>query len=116
MGDEKKQLLALRGLESAAGYLQTKVASRIDTRYTPRLAFVLDQGVKKQLEVNRILRAVLPATSSAVATEEEGSSHDAAAVDDTDVANASATASDDQATAAADPTWPASESTSDQDG
>jgi ribosome-binding factor A len=71
MGDEKKQTLGLRGLQSAAGFLQAKVANRIDTRYTPRLAFVLDQGVKKSLEVNRILREVLP-----VATEDAESEMD----------------------------------------
>jgi len=60
MGEEKKQQLSLRGLESSAGFLQTKVAKRIDTRYTPRLSFVLDQGVKKSLEVHRILQEVLP--------------------------------------------------------
>jgi ribosome-binding factor A len=60
MGDEKKQQLSLRGLESSAGFLQTKVARRIDTRYTPRLSFVLDQGVKKSIEVQRILNEVLP--------------------------------------------------------
>lgn len=60
MGDEKKQILSLRGLESSAGFLQSKVGKRIDTRYTPRLQFVLDQGVKKSLEVARILKEVLP--------------------------------------------------------
>ena len=60
MGDEKKQQLSLRGLQSAAGYLQSKVNQRIDTRYTPRIAFLLDQGVKKSIEVSRILDEVLP--------------------------------------------------------
>jgi ribosome-binding factor A len=60
MGDEAKQKLSLHGLQSAAGFLQSKVASRIDTRYTPRLEFVLDQGVKKSIEIARILREVLP--------------------------------------------------------
>lgn len=60
MGDEAKQRLSLRGLESATGYLQAKCASRIDTRYTPRLAFVLDQGVKRSIEISRILKEVLP--------------------------------------------------------
>jgi ribosome-binding factor A len=60
MGDEKKQNLCLHGLQSAAGFLQSKVANRIDTRYTPRLEFVLDQGVKKSIEIARILREVLP--------------------------------------------------------
>lgn len=60
MGEETKQNLAMHGLQSAAGFLQSKVASRIDTRYTPRLEFVLDQGVKKSIEIARILREVLP--------------------------------------------------------
>jgi ribosome-binding factor A len=61
MGDEARQKLSLRGLENAAGFLQSKVAKRIDTRYTPRLAFVLDLGVKRSIEISRILQAVLPA-------------------------------------------------------
>jgi len=60
MGEEGKQQLSLRGLQHAAGYLQSKVADRLETRYTPRLTFVLDQGVKKSIEVARILREVLP--------------------------------------------------------
>ncbi len=60
MGNEKKQELCLRGLKSCAGFLQAKIAKRIDTRYTPRLEFVLDQGVKKQLAVSKILDEILP--------------------------------------------------------
>jgi ribosome-binding factor A len=70
MGDEAKQRLTLRGLESAAGFLQAKCASRIDTRYTPRLAFVLDQGVKRSIEISRILREVLPEEESPPEPEE----------------------------------------------
>ncbi|MCA9190961.1 MAG: 30S ribosome-binding factor RbfA [Planctomycetales bacterium] len=55
MGDEGRQALCLRGLANAAGFLQSKVAKRIDTRYTPRLSFEIDEGVKKSLEVGRIL-------------------------------------------------------------
>jgi ribosome-binding factor A len=60
MGSEKEQQLSLSGLQNAAGFLQKKIAERIETRYTPRLTFVLDQGVKNSLEINRILREVLP--------------------------------------------------------
>jgi ribosome-binding factor A len=60
MGDETKQQLSLKGLRNAAGFLQQKVGQRIDTRYTPRILFVLDQGVKRSLEVSRILKEVLP--------------------------------------------------------
>ena len=60
MGDEKQQKLSLSGLQNAAGFLQQKIAERIDTRYTPRLSFVMDKGVKNSLEVLRILNEVLP--------------------------------------------------------
>jgi ribosome-binding factor A len=64
MGDMPKQNLSLRGLQSAAGFLQQKIGRRIETRYTPRLQFMLDQGVKKSLEVTRILDEVLPKQST----------------------------------------------------
>ena len=64
MGDETKQNLTLRGLESAAGFLQSKVAKRIDTRYTPRLTFMLDLGVKRSIAISKILAEVLPPAGS----------------------------------------------------
>lgn len=60
MGNESRQQLCLRGLQNAAGFLQQRVNDRIDTRYTPRLQFVLDQGVKRSIEVSRLLRELLP--------------------------------------------------------
>lgn len=62
MGDDAKQKLALRGLNSSAGFLQQKIAKRIDTRYTPRLSFVLDKGIKHSIEVSRLLGELLPET------------------------------------------------------
>jgi len=60
MGDEKAQDLCLHGLQSASGFLQQKISKRIDTRYTPRLKFLIDKGVKNSLAVAEILRQVLP--------------------------------------------------------
>jgi ribosome-binding factor A len=60
MGSDTKQQLCLRGLQHAAGFLQSKVGDRLEMRFTPRLTFLLDQGVKKSIEVARILREVLP--------------------------------------------------------
>lgn len=82
MGDETKQQLSLRGLQNAAGFLQTKVAKRIDTRYTPRLAFVLDLGVKRSIEISRILKSVLPAEHTEDVTEPN---HDATESSDDDI-------------------------------
>jgi len=60
MGDESQQNLSLRGLESAAGFLQAKIADEVELRYTPRLKFILDQGVKRSIEISRILDEILP--------------------------------------------------------
>jgi ribosome-binding factor A len=59
MGDEKTQRLSMRGLESARGFLQAKIAENVQTRYTPILQFHLDQGVKRSIEASRLLREVL---------------------------------------------------------
>jgi len=71
MGDEKKQQLSLSGLQNAAGFLQKKIADEIDTRYTPRLTFVIDKGVKNSLEIQRILNEVLPRPALPDQDEEE---------------------------------------------
>jgi ribosome-binding factor A len=60
MGDETQQKLCLHGLRSSAGFLQSKISDRIDTRYTPRLQFTLDEGVKKSLAISQMLRELLP--------------------------------------------------------
>ncbi len=70
MGDEKQQALSLSGLQNSAGFLQRKIADRIETRYTPRLTFVIDTGVKNSLEVLRILKEVLPKQENADEREE----------------------------------------------
>ena len=64
MGEEPQQRLSMKGLSSAAGFLQAKVAKRLELRYTPRLSFILDMGVKRSIEVARILREVLPPADS----------------------------------------------------
>jgi ribosome-binding factor A len=61
MGDDKQQNLVLHGLRSSAGFLQSKISDRIDTRYTPRLRFELDMGVKKSLAISQLLNDLLPA-------------------------------------------------------
>jgi ribosome-binding factor A len=60
MDDQTHQELTLRGLQSAAGFLQAKLARELELRYTPKLTFLLDQGVKRSIEIARILKEVLP--------------------------------------------------------
>jgi ribosome-binding factor A len=56
MGSEKEQQLTMHGLRSAAGFIQTKVADRLTTRYVPHITFILDEGVKKSIEIARLIR------------------------------------------------------------
>ncbi len=60
MGTEAKQKLCLKGLQNAAGFFQRKIADRIQTRYTPKVLFVLDKGVKNSILVAKLLKDVLP--------------------------------------------------------
>jgi ribosome-binding factor A len=69
MGDETQQKLTLRGLQSAAGFLQAKIAKQIDIRYTPKLSFLLDQGVKRSIAVAQILQQVLPKDKDPAASQ-----------------------------------------------
>ena len=71
MGDEKSAALTMPGLTSARGFLQSKVAEYIKSRYTPELRFVLDDGVKKAIQTAEMLRDVLP-TDSASEVSEQG--------------------------------------------
>jgi ribosome-binding factor A len=74
MGTVKEQQLAMHGLKHSAGFIQSKLAKRLQTRFTPVLTFVLDQGVKNSIEMTRLINEALgqsaPATSPE--TEEEG--------------------------------------------
>lgn len=56
MGDAKDQSLAMHGLDSARGFIQSKIADRLQTKNTPIIRFVLDPSVKKSIEVSRALQ------------------------------------------------------------
>ncbi|MDO5552809.1 MAG: 30S ribosome-binding factor RbfA [Planctomycetia bacterium] len=76
-GGDAKEALALRGLTSACGFLQQKCAARIDTRYTPRLQFLVDEGMKNLVAVSQIL-----ADEKNAREGEDGESGDSATTDD----------------------------------
>jgi ribosome-binding factor A len=59
MGTTKEQELSLHGLRSSAGFVQSRLASRLKTRFTPVVQFVLDQGVKKSIEITRLINEAL---------------------------------------------------------
>lgn len=59
MGTEKEQSLCMHGLKNSAGFVQAKLAKRLQTRHTPLVTFVLDQGVKKSIEMTRLINEAL---------------------------------------------------------
>jgi ribosome-binding factor A len=59
MGTPQEQALCLHGLKHAAGFVQSQLAGRLQTRYTPLIHFVLDQGVKKSIEITRLIKEAL---------------------------------------------------------
>src|SRR5262245_35928955 len=79
MGSEKEQQLTMHGLKSAAGFIQTKLADRLTSRYVPHITFVLDEGVKKSVEIARLIREEnerLAADHAAAGTGEASDEHE----------------------------------------
>jgi ribosome-binding factor A len=64
MGTTKEQDLCMHGLRHAAGYIQSKLAKRLQTRFTPTVKFIVDQGVKNSIEVSRLINEALAQTAS----------------------------------------------------
>ena len=73
-GDEKTQSLSMHGLRSARGFIQSKIAERLDLRYTPVLTFILDPGVKLSAQASAIIREALQ--SGSAHDEQEGAARE----------------------------------------
>ncbi len=78
MGTPPEQRLCLHALKHAAGFVQSKLASRLKTRFTPVITFVVDEGVKNSIKVAQLINEALaqpaprgPAGSADGTAEEE---------------------------------------------
>src|SRR6476620_7097362 len=72
MGTKKEQDLCMHGLKHSAGYLQSKLASRLQTRYTPTVTFIRDDGVKNSIEISKIINDALAQSRPEVQQNAEG--------------------------------------------
>lgn len=61
MGTADEQERSLHGLKSAVGFLQSRVAARLQTRFTPVLAFKKDDSVKRSIAMSRLIDATIAA-------------------------------------------------------
>ena len=73
MGSPSEQKLTLHGLTHAAGFVQSKLAKRLKTRFIPVIQFVVDKGVKHSIEMTRLIKEALgqPATAEEAATAQD---------------------------------------------
>ena len=69
-GDAKIQSLTLHGLESSRGFLQSKIAERLETRYTPILKFVLEPNWLDHLTATS--QGFLEAAATAIEIDGDG--------------------------------------------
>jgi ribosome-binding factor A len=84
LGDEKTQALSMHGLRSARGFIQSKIAERLELRYTPVLTFILDPAVKLSTQASAIIREALQSTDEATAADEAEGGEEAPGEDDAD--------------------------------
>jgi ribosome-binding factor A len=69
MGSPQEQKSCLYGLRHAAGFIQSRLADRLQTRFTPAVHFVLDEGVKKSIEMTRLINEALARDSRPAESE-----------------------------------------------
>jgi len=57
-GEEAERQRALEGLQSAAGFLRSRLAKALSTRTIPELRFELDRGIEHTARINQLLAEV----------------------------------------------------------
>ncbi|MCF7945699.1 MAG: 30S ribosome-binding factor RbfA [Spirochaetia bacterium] len=53
--DEEVLNSSTKALQSAAGFIQKKIAKHVKTRNTPRLIFISDNSIKNSIKVNSLI-------------------------------------------------------------
>ncbi len=59
MGSDAQRKEAFRGLVHATGFIQARVAARLQTRFTPVLSFKHDDSIKKSVELARVIEEAI---------------------------------------------------------
>lgn len=55
LGDEESQKATLKGLASAAPFLRSELAHRINLRNTPELKFICDQSIEYGVNMSKLI-------------------------------------------------------------
>lgn len=73
LGDEDAKAATMEGLHSAQGYIRGELGRRLQMRFTPEIAFKLDDSIERGTRIMTLIRDVT-----------EGATHDAPAPADRD--------------------------------
>ena len=60
LGNERKRVKTLQGLESAHGVLQAKLATELRMKRTPQLAFEFDPSVQEGMRMSQLIDELAP--------------------------------------------------------
>ncbi len=74
MGTEKVKLATIAGLEHARGFFQHEIGEALKLRFTPKIQFELDRSIDRSLEIDQILKKVIPAALPPEISQEEDAS------------------------------------------
>ena len=74
MGKEKVKLATIAGLEHARGFFQHEIGEALKLRFTPKIQFELDRSIDRSLEIDQILKKVIPAALPSEISQEEDAS------------------------------------------
>jgi ribosome-binding factor A len=58
LGDDEQREASMEGLNSANGYLQSRVASELHLKRTPTLSFAYDETLDRALRVDALLEEI----------------------------------------------------------
>ncbi len=72
-GDRRDERRVMQGLQSCRGFLQAKVAARLQTRVTPELKFEIDNSAKRTSELLKLIESTVStdAVEMADSTDDE---------------------------------------------
>lgn len=71
-GDARDERRVIQGLQSARGFLQSKVAARLQTRTTPELRFEIDNSAKRTGELLKLIESVVASEDAEAAGDDTG--------------------------------------------
>lgn len=67
-GEDREK--AMKGLESASGFIRHELGKEIKLRKTPKLTFIYDEGIERGIKILNILNQIIPADEEAEEAED----------------------------------------------